>query len=383
MNEYNFSIALIVKDEEHNVQRLAATVKDFIEDGGKVYFYDTGSTDNTVEVAKFLGFTQITSEEDPYVSLSEVYHHAGTLQPLLPDRNEKIFHFAKARNILNRQIPTEWVMVVDADDMLEKFDFRTLQNFIVGNPNVDYIKYWYKYSDTFHFYRSHVFFKVQKFDWYGVCHEYIKPNVPESEINMINVSEQVLSVMHLSGLKETRQKYTIQLIYQYLQAPGVMRHIYYLGRELYIRKHYHLATLILAQYTDDESFPDEYAEAHWYAALAHEAISEPSHMRMAEDLLFSALRATKTRRTFMMLAEFYHRNHCHQEAACFVAAALEIKEMNGTLNDPRHHGDWPYEILYLSRYHSGNKEEGKPALMQALFLNPTAEHHQNNTQFFL
>ena len=61
MNEYNFSIALIVKDEEHNVQRLAATVKDFIEDGGKVYFYDTGSTDNTVEVAKFLVFTQISS----------------------------------------------------------------------------------------------------------------------------------------------------------------------------------------------------------------------------------------------------------------------------------------------------------------------------------
>ncbi len=51
-----FSIGLIVKNEENTLPKLYACIKEFIQAGGEAVILDTGSTDNTVHIAKEMGF---------------------------------------------------------------------------------------------------------------------------------------------------------------------------------------------------------------------------------------------------------------------------------------------------------------------------------------
>jgi glycosyltransferase involved in cell wall biosynthesis len=52
----NFSIVLIMRNEAKVLPKLGASVREFLARGGKVIAVDTGSKDDSVEVAKKLGF---------------------------------------------------------------------------------------------------------------------------------------------------------------------------------------------------------------------------------------------------------------------------------------------------------------------------------------
>jgi len=50
-----FSIVLISKNEEKTLPHLFKSIKEFKDKGGEVIVLDTGSSDNTVQVAKDFG----------------------------------------------------------------------------------------------------------------------------------------------------------------------------------------------------------------------------------------------------------------------------------------------------------------------------------------
>ena len=51
----NFSFCLIARNESKTLPRLLNSLNEFKKRGGKVYILDTGSTDNTAEVARNWG----------------------------------------------------------------------------------------------------------------------------------------------------------------------------------------------------------------------------------------------------------------------------------------------------------------------------------------
>lgn len=55
MNKPKFSVALIARNEALTLPRLVGSLKEFQERGGDIWVLDTGSTDNTIEVARDLG----------------------------------------------------------------------------------------------------------------------------------------------------------------------------------------------------------------------------------------------------------------------------------------------------------------------------------------
>ena len=55
MNKPKFDIVAISRNEEKHITKMMSSLKDFQARGGNVYILDTGSTDNTVEVARELG----------------------------------------------------------------------------------------------------------------------------------------------------------------------------------------------------------------------------------------------------------------------------------------------------------------------------------------
>jgi len=81
---------MIVKDEEHNLERCLASAKNVVDE---IILIDTGSTDHTVEIAKAYG--------------AKIFYH--TWQD----------DFALARNISLEKATGEWILVMDADEELE------------------------------------------------------------------------------------------------------------------------------------------------------------------------------------------------------------------------------------------------------------------------
>lgn len=108
MDRPSISLALIAKDEANNVERLFKSVEGCFDE---IILVDTGSTDNTVEIAKNLGAT--------------VYHF------------DWINDFSAARNFSFSKVKTEYVMWMDLDDAL--FDKEAFIDF--RNKSLKYFDY--------------------------------------------------------------------------------------------------------------------------------------------------------------------------------------------------------------------------------------------------
>lgn len=98
------SVAMIMKNEEHNLDRALGSIKPYVDE---IIVVDTGSTDNSVEVAK------------KYTD--KIYFH------------EWKDDFSEARNY-SLQFPTcEWVLIYDADEEVKE-DFAGIREFLANLP---------------------------------------------------------------------------------------------------------------------------------------------------------------------------------------------------------------------------------------------------------
>lgn len=98
------SLCMIVKNEERFLARCLASVKDYVDE---IIVVDTGSTDKTAEIAKRYN--------------AKVYYHKW--------QN----HFSRARNLSLRYATCDWVLVMDADEEIEKKDVLKLKEVIKAN----------------------------------------------------------------------------------------------------------------------------------------------------------------------------------------------------------------------------------------------------------
>ena len=93
------SLAMIVKDEEEMLPRCLAAVKDAVDE---MIVVDTGSTDRTVEIAESFG--------------AKVLHHEWTGD------------FSAARNVSFDAATGDWVLYLDADEVLVTDDVQRLRD---------------------------------------------------------------------------------------------------------------------------------------------------------------------------------------------------------------------------------------------------------------
>ncbi|MCP4253972.1 MAG: glycosyltransferase family 2 protein, partial [Candidatus Scalindua sp.] len=110
------SLCMIVKDEEKFLPTCLESVKDHVDE---IVIVDTGSTDSTVEIAKKYN--------------ARIYHH--------PWENS----FSKARNYSLSYATSDWILILDADEELEREDACKLREVINDNEvNVIKLPVYYK-----------------------------------------------------------------------------------------------------------------------------------------------------------------------------------------------------------------------------------------------
>ncbi len=98
------SLIMIVKDEETMLAQCLESVQDVVDE---MIIVDTGSSDKTIEIAESFG--------------AQVYHH--------PWQNS----FSEARNYGLPYAKGEWLLQLDADEVLEKEDLPLLKQLIQSN----------------------------------------------------------------------------------------------------------------------------------------------------------------------------------------------------------------------------------------------------------
>ena len=92
---------MIVKDEDQFLFMCLDSVKDYVDE---IIIVDTGSTDKTVEIAHSYN--------------AKVYHH--------PWENS----FSKARNYSLKYATCDWILILDADEEIDKEDAHRLKEVI-------------------------------------------------------------------------------------------------------------------------------------------------------------------------------------------------------------------------------------------------------------
>lgn len=178
------SIGMIVKNEEKYLDKCLNSLQPILQNiDSELIIVDTGSTDNTVNIAK------------KYTS--NVYHF------------EWCNDFAKARNLTLRHSSGKWFMYIDADEIL--YDSKELISFFNSNLSDNYNTAIYKIYNLYDKKNKNDYdislptriFKINNnTKFYGSIHEYI--NV----VNPIKLLENTIFYHYgyISNSKESKEK---------------------------------------------------------------------------------------------------------------------------------------------------------------------------------
>ncbi len=294
-----FSIVTIAYNEEKTIPNLANSAAKFIEAGGEMCLYDTGSTDNTVNVAKELGFkvVQSTTALHGAIIKNEYKKWAKkrgiTSCPLkFP---AKYFMFDVARNEAAKIASNDMVFFMDGCDTFINFDYIAINGCVeLGYENLRCVQ---KYNHTDG--SINRFYHRKKGVWTGHVHEYIICDGVKSK----HLHQDELYVCHNWMPKERGQKYLAGLIATHMKKP-IPHWYYYTAREFMFNDCYEDAITLFKYSANNDPFMEQRASALCKIAFCHLKMGKTrdiahEYYKQALDL------GTSLREPYFETAEYY------------------------------------------------------------------------------
>ncbi len=178
---YNCTLSMIVKNEEKYLRDCLESVKDVVDE---IVIVDTGSTDQTLKIAK---------EYD-----AKIFHF------------EWINDFSEARNYALSKTSGRWVLYLDADERLSNDSKKELKEIVLKNENAAY-KCIVSSIDT-HNSKPNVFkyprlFKYNpKLKFVGSIHEQIYDSLLKEKYKIKESSIEIIHVGYDIGKEEMNKK---------------------------------------------------------------------------------------------------------------------------------------------------------------------------------
>ena len=165
----SLSLCMIVKNEENTLERCLNSVKSIVDE---IIIVDTGSTDRTVEIARRFG--------------SQPYHF------------QWIDDFSAARNFAFQHAQMDYILTMDADDILEETEIEKLLDLKRSiAPTIDAVtmKYIAGFDESGNVSISlsqiRIVKREKEFKWHGAVHEYLEVsgNILHSDIAVTHKRE--------------------------------------------------------------------------------------------------------------------------------------------------------------------------------------------------
>lgn len=243
--EPKFSICIIVKNGEATLGELAQSFDHFLKGGGQVVLLDTGSTDNTIELGRSLGFDVHIATKKYQVGMSKMEARKLLEKWCDPDEARRIpfrhgqtcFPFFEARNDAAALAKHDMVLHLDASDQLYSLDIDFLNTMIASGINSIYYGLSNKLKDSHAegMATTNRFYDRRLQRWEGLAHEelYAIDSTVSSNIRMSTVPLEVLRVIHIRQENKSRDHYLIGVGLNVAKNPHNAQMVHNLGRQLF------------------------------------------------------------------------------------------------------------------------------------------------------
>lgn len=244
---------MIVKNEEAVLRDCLETVKDFDE----IVVIDTGSTDNTVEIAK--------------------------------EYTDKVYtdykwedHFAKARNVSKSRCTGDWILIIDADEVLQNTKgevYKVVEEAQKNGSNMINTKVISKGGKDSHK-NQRIFKNIPEIQWYGAAHNYLADSSKPLPLKYPSETTAVdITICYgYSPAHKLDPDRTLRILSKAVEERAGSRERFYLAREYFYRRDYKKCIEHLEEYIKKPGFRGETAEVYlmmarcyWYLQQGEEA----------------------------------------------------------------------------------------------------------------
>ncbi len=348
------SLCMIVKNEEKVLKRCLDSVKDIVDE---IIIVDTGSKDNTKEIAK-----KFTSKVLDFKWVDD---------------------FSKARNYSFSKATKDYILWLDADDIILKKDrlnFLKLKKSLSNNVDVVMMKYNVGFDENgntnFAYYRERLLKRSSNFKWESPIHEVIQPsgNIIYSNIAITHKKEN-----HTSSIRNLK-------IFENMisnKTPLSSRQKYYYARELMYNNMYLEAIEKFNEFLEDK---DGWIENKINACLdlsyCYFLLNDNYNELLS--LLRSFLHSTPRAEILCSIGNYFLRNSNYEIAIYWYKQAIKIKPnlKSGAFCNLDYYKFIPYLNLCLCYYMLGDIETSKKYNEKAGKIKPKSEKYLYNKNFF-
>ena len=342
------AVYAISKNEAQFVSRFckSAELADYI------VIADTGSTDNTVELAKECG----------------AIVHLICIKP---------WRFDKARDAALALVPadTDVCISLDLDEILEDGWRDAIEK--VWKPETTRLRYKFDWGCGISFYYEKIHHRFG-YHWHHPCHEYPTPDKRTTEVWAWT---EKLLVSHHPDNSKSRGQYLDLLQLAVDEDPRCPRNAFYYARELTFYGKWLEAVHALNKYLEmpEANWPNERCYAMRLLGKAYDALGQDGR-----DWYKKACKeAPDTREPWVELAQSCYSKKDWQE--CFDAAirSLQIKDKTlvYTMN-PDVWGALPHDLAAISAYNLGENDIAIEQAKLALSLDPDNQRLLDNLKFY-
>lgn len=340
----NITVYAIALNEEKHVQRFCESVRH----ADSVVIVDTGSTDNTVEIAQDHG-AQV---------------HEIRVRP---------WRFDHARNAAMALLPanTDVCVSLDLDEYMTDNWRDILEQ--TWNKNTTRMRYKYSWAPNQIFYTDKIHHRYG-YSWRHPCHEIL---VPDKRISETFAQTDELLVIHNADNLKPRTQYLQLLELDYQENPHNARSLLYYGRELFFNFKNTQAQHILADFLslrDIDPLERDYAHR-----LMAKISSRLQHDHGVYTWLSTAAENNVCRESWVDLAQYHYEKESWQECLQASKQALTHEHPNGSYTqDPVAWGSRPHDLAAVAAWNLGLFTEAQQHAQLALNLEPSNPRLQEN-----
>jgi len=220
----SISLCMIVKNEELTLERCLKSVKDIVDE---IIIVDTGSQDKTKDIA--------------YKFTDKVYDFKWCDD------------FSKARNYSFSKATKEYIMWLDADDVIlekDRIKLKYLKETLTKDTDIVMLKYDLNLdangTPALSYYRERLLKREKNYEWKSPIHEVIelKGNVVKKDISITHKKEKVHDQKRNLKIFKKMIKENIKLD---------SRQTFYYARELYYNEEYDKALIYFNDFLNDKN----------------------------------------------------------------------------------------------------------------------------------
>lgn len=381
----NFSIVLICRNESRTIPRLLASLAEFQKRGGKVILVDTGSTDNSAEVARNLGVEVHEVGERFLFTIDEALAKDINARFIFGDEaplvkaGDRLFDYAKARNFAASLSPTDMVAMPDCDEEYTRLDLDIIESKI--DQGAEQLEYEFVFAHDEHGnevikFRHCKFYNRTKMHWVGVVHEVLVGDAPRTYL-----PPEIIKLEHWQQPSDHRRRYLTGLALDCFQNPQNDRNSHYLAREMLYTGRYKSAY---------QEFDRHIRMNGWFTEATQSIIFQGdcslylgNEKLAVEKWHEAAIRDCSRREPWMRLAHNAYKKGDAAHAAAYASAALGIPWTDFYTNNAAHYRHEPHEILYWALWVLGDKKNSFEHWKKAVDFFPTSEKFRRDSIFYI